>query len=310
MKEKLCFKNVVLPLFTAILVFAFSGCIKQKILVKVKPDGSGTILVSAIYQKKLVEMVDKQMAAQREQFEKQGMNSDAMEKALKDPFFNEDSFKQQAKMFGTDIEYLKAKKVNTSNGRGFIAVYSFKNIEDVKLDIDKLASPGPKFGAQTPSEDSISFKLKKGDVAKLTVTIPKMERTAVDDKDVPKGPTPMTEQEKAQLGGQGAMFGLTGNEQTKEEVLRKMYGDMSLSISLQVEGTLVKSNATYQDAKKKGRCTLFSVDFGTMLEDDTACGRMARNKSANFLEAILVDEKVKGIKLETKPELTVEFKKK
>jgi hypothetical protein len=310
MKTKSCFKNVVFPLLTAVLAFALSGCIKQKILVRVKPDGSGTILVSAMYQKKIVEMVDKQMAVQREQFAKQGMNSEAMDKALKDPFFNEESFKQQAKMFGSDIEYLKAKKVKTSDGRGFIAVYAFKNIEDVKLDIAKLASPASKFGPQTPPEDAVSFKFTKGEVAKLTVTIPKMERASDDDSDDSKGPTPMTEEERAQLAGQGAMFGLTGKEVTKEEVLKKMYSDMSFSIGLQVDGTLVKSNATYQDPKKKGRCTLFSIDFGTVLEDDKSCGRMARNKNPNFLSAILVKEKIQGIKLEEKPEITVEFKKK
>jgi hypothetical protein len=37
---------------------------------------------------------------------------------------------------------------------------------------------------------------------------------------------------------------------------------------------------------------------------------MANNKNTNFLESILVAGEVKGIKLESKPELTLEFKKK
>ena len=310
MKRFFNFRNVVSPLLTAALVLMFSGCIKQKIVVKVKPDGSGTIIISAMYQKAIVEMIDKQMAMQKAQFEKSGMDSAAMDKAMKDPLFNEEQFEKQASMFGTDIEYIKAKKITNASGRGFMAAYAFKNIEDVNLDIDKLITPGPKFGNQEPSEDSITFKFKKGDVSVLTVNIPKRETAAAEDaKDAPKGPTPLTEQEKAQMGGQGAMFGLTGEEQTKEEVIRKMYGDMSMNISLQVVGTLVKSNATYKDPKKKGCCTLFALDFGTMLEDDVACTKMANNKSGNFMEAITASGTAKGMKFESKPKLTLEFKK-
>ena len=308
MSKNFRFGNVVSILLTATVAVVMSGCVKQKILVKVKPDGSGTILVSAVYQKNIVDMVDKQVAAQRAQLEKNGMDTSKLE----DPLFNEKQFEEQAKMFGTDIEYVKAKKVKTASGRGFIAVYKFKSIDDVKLDLNKLVSPGPKFGPQTPGDDSVSFEFTKGDVAKLQVTIPKMDIPEDSDttKELPAS-TPLTEQEKSQLTGpQGAMFGLTGNETTREEVIRKICGDMSISIALQVEGEVVKSNATYKDPKKKGRCTLFAIDFSTMLEDDKTCTRIVNNESPNFIEAIIAEKSVKGIERETKPEITVEFKKK
>ncbi len=306
MNKSFGFGNVVSILLAATVAVVMSGCVKQKILVKVKPDGSGTILVSAVYQKNIVDMVDKQVAAQRAQFEKNGMDTSKIE----DPLFNEKQFEEQAKVFGTDIEYVKAKKIKTSSGRGFIVVYRFKNIEDVKLDLNKLVSPAPKVGAQTPGDESVSFKFTKGDVAKLQVTIPKMKIPEESDtKELPAS-TPLSEQEKAQLAGpQGAMFGLTGNEATREEVIRKMYGDMSISIALQVEGEVVKSNATYKNPKKKGRCTLLSLDFGTILEDDKTCTIIANSKSPKVIEAIIAKENVKGIERETKSEITVEFKK-
>ena len=307
MKMNFCFKNVVVFIITAIVAVVMSGCIKQKILVKVKPDGSGNILLSVVYQKNIVDVIDKQIAEQRAQLEKGEMNSSE----LKDPLFNEAHYKKQAKEFGTDIEYIKAKKIKTASGRGFIAVYKFKNIEDVKLDINKFVSTGPRISYKPPGDDSISFKFTKGDIAKLQVFIPKIDikEEDSDNKDLPVS-TPLTEEDKDGLAEQGAIIGLTGNETTKEEVTRKIYNGMSVNIALQVEGQVVKSNATYKDSKKQGRFTLVSIDFGKVLEDDKICNRVANNPSLNFYEEIMMRKNIKGIERECKPEITVEFKKK
>ena len=312
--KKLTMSGKLVFLFAAAALLV-TGCIKQKILIKVKPDGSGSILVSAMYSKKMVDMFDKQMEKQRARMEAQGMDSSAIDKGMQDPFFNEKELKKQAAKFGEGVEYSKAKKVKNASGRGFMALYTFKNIEDVKIDLKKMTNMMPQFGNQKPSDDdSVSFKLKKGKVAELTVNIPKQETPEVEEgsaeEEVSTEPTPLTDQDKAQMMANGNMFGLSGKEKTKEEVIRKMLGDMAISVQVQVDGTVIKSNATHKDPKKKGRFTLFSVDYGVLLEDDKVCSKMAKSEGgSNPMESLFAKENIKGIEIEKKPTVIVEFKK-
>lgn len=307
------FRLAIATLTSALVLL--TGCIKQKMLIKVKPDGSGNIVVSTMFSKRIVEAFDKQMEKQKEMMASKGMDVSKMAFVQQDPFFNEKQLKKSAVEFGENVEYVKAKKISNATGRGYIAIYSFKNIEDVKLDLKKISSPAPKFGNIQPSDDdSITFSLKKGAVAVLKVNIPQSGKKAeVRKESVKEGvikPTPLSAQERSRMMAQGGMFGLTGKETTKEEVFRKMFADMSIDINLEVVGELIKSNATFKDAKKKNRCTLLAMDFGTLLESDKICSELCNDSTqGNFIEKIITTNGgVKGFKIEAKKEVTVEFK--
>jgi len=304
------FKKMFAVLTTALCgVIIFSGCIKQKMLIKVKPDGSGNIVVSAMFDKNIVESFEKKMKEQLKKMGKAGQSAPEM-----DPFYNVESLKKSAKEFGDNIEYVKSKKINNAKGRGYIAVYSFKNVSDLKLDIKKIASPMPNMGIQQHNQENcITFNLKKdGDLSKLTVKVPQPteeEIKEVNKKPENSNPTPMTDQEKQQMMMQGAMFGLTGNEKTKEEVIRKMFGGMAVDIDLEVEGELVKTNASMKDAKKANRVTLLELDYRKMLKQDWLCTKISDNESGNIFEKLSAI-KADGVAIENKPEITLEFKSK
>lgn len=308
-------KLVLSVLVASVMVF-LTGCIKQKILIKVKPDGSGNIVVSTMFNKDIVTAVEKQMEEQKKQMAAQGMNMSNMPE--RDMFFDEKQIKRAASKYGDEVEYVRAKKINNASGRGYIAVYSFANIDNLKLDLKEVSSPMPQMGMRNTDEaNAVTFKLTKGEVAKLKIKIPQKGKDATvetaSEKEEEIKPTPLTEREKAQMmGPQGSMFGLTGKETTKEEVMRKMFGGMSVDIDVEPVGTVVKSNATFQDPKKKNRFTIFAIDFGTLLESDKMCSKMVKDKPGNnFFEEIIDTKKnVKGIKIEEKPEVTVEFKAK
>jgi hypothetical protein len=311
--KRACIIKLAILILTATAMLALSGCIKQKMVVKVKPDGTGNIIVSMMFDQNIVKSIEKQQEERRKQMEEKGMDDSMMAQMLKDPFFNEEQIKRGAKRFGENVEYVKAKKIKNASGRGYIAIYAFSNINDLKLDLAQLGSPMPQFGNQQPGDDSVSFVLTKGDVTKLKVTIPKAEKEATTEKikeeEVVK-PTPLGKREKAQMTSQGVMFGLTGKETTKEEVFRKMYGSMSITIDLEVVGKLIKSDATFKNPKKKNRCTLFVLDFNTLLESDKICSKVVNDqRGQEFLkEMITTKAKVKGLKIEEKSEITLEFK--
>jgi len=287
-------------------VIIFSGCIKQKTLIKLNPDGSGNIVVSAIYNKQIVDQVEAKM---KDQKEKMGNNSPDM-----DPFYNVDMLKRDAKKYGDGVEYVKSKKVNNEKGRGYIAIYSFAKISDVKLDLKTICSPMPTFGAPNSSDDEcITFNLSKDkDLSKLTVKIPQpteKEKTEINKKPENDSLTPMTDEEKQKMMMQGAIFGLTGKEKTKEEVIRKMFGGMSIDIDLEIKGKIEKSTASFNNPKKKNRIKLIEIDYAKLLKPNWLCSKIANDKSGETfsnLPALNAD----GVKIERKPEITLEFKAK
>ena len=140
--------------------------------------------------------------------------------------------------------------------------------------------------------------------------IPHAASSADADDEEDYAPTPLVDHEKAQLMQTGKMFGLTGKETTKDEVIRKIFTGMTIKIQLQISGTMVKSTATYKDAKKKNRCTLLAMDFSTMLKSDRVCSKLAKMDTPDMAELINRASKIDGIMFEQKPEITLEFKKK
>jgi hypothetical protein len=76
----------------ATILFVVTGCIKQKMLIKVKPDGSGNIVVRAMFNKNIVESFEKKMKEQLKKMGKAGQNAPEM-----DPFYNVESLKKISK---------------------------------------------------------------------------------------------------------------------------------------------------------------------------------------------------------------------
>ena len=302
----------------SMLMLFVTGCIKQKVLVKVKPDGTGNIVVSAMFDKKVVESFNKTMEVQKEKMAASGMDTGSMGDF--DPFYNEDLLKRQADNFGENITFVKAKKIKNKTGRGYIAIYAFKNIEDVKINLGKASNPMPSMGPNTSSDkDTINFKFKKDKFSTLTVNIPQADKELkVEEAELLKGdkekikPTLLTAEEKAQMMSQGAMFGLTGKETTKEEIIKKMFNGLSVKIELQVDGKLIKSDATYQSKKNKNRCTLYSMDFGKLLQSDVICSKLSSDKmqGGEIMKKISKMDSLEGVTLEKKKEITLEFESK
>ncbi len=307
MQKKSLFTKLATCTLALTILISMAGCVKKKIIVKVNPDGSGQIVLSNMFSKNVVEAVEKQLAEQKKKMIAAGMDTSAFDKQLKDPFFNKDQIKMNAKLFGENIEFVKAKKLVKPSGSGYIALFSFKNIEDVKLDMKGILSLYPNQTADT--DNSISFKFTKGDIAKLQVMIPH-EASSTDTADEDYAPTLLTDQEKAQMMQNGKMFGLTGKETTKDEIIRKMMAGVTIKVQLQVSGKMVKSTATYKDAKKKNRCTLLAMDFSTILKSDRICSKLAKTNQPDMLKLINQASTIDGITFEQKPEITLEFKKK
>ncbi|MBT3380144.1 MAG: hypothetical protein HN742_15450 [Lentisphaerae bacterium] len=166
------------------VLFTTAGCMKNKVRIRVNPDGSGAIVVSQVVSAETAAMVEqsiKQMQAQFGGMEGGGAISMGMPE---DPFYNEKQLKSQASRFGLGVTFVKAKKVDGEKGRGSIALYTFEDINDVYIDIDmeslgQNAASGAMSGAgdaPTPEkgDQAIEFAFTEGETNTLKITVPPM----------------------------------------------------------------------------------------------------------------------------------------
>lgn len=306
------------------LSLLLSGCIKSKVVMKVKKDGSGDIVVTNIFSKESVAMYDIQMKQIRES------GGGAEEKiTMKDPFYDEERIRKDAKKFGPDVQFVKAIEYDKDGCRGYIAQYSFPDVNKVNLGLKNKAfepempiAPEPE-GAELDqadkAKDSFIFKFEKGDTSKLKIIAPpipekKAEATAPAEKaeakaDVPEVQTPEDKAQAQQLMANGNPLGLTGNE-TQEQFARKMFSGMRITVSVEVEGTDVKSNATYKTGDKSSRCTLFDMDMDRLMEIPSFMKKMmgGAGPGEELLQIYSSVPENPGFIIEKNKETVVEFK--
>lgn len=188
-------RSALLPVFMLAAVF-ICGCIKNRTVVQVNKDGSGKIVVTRVFSKETVEMTNAQMAEMKKQMESRAsFGMDMARNTPKDPFFNEKAIKKDAKKYGPLVKFVKARKIDSGGSQGYVAVYSFKDVNDVFLNMEKMGEDLSRGGMQmdyysgredseSEDEDSgqtvergenvIEFKLVKGEPAKLQVSLPEM----------------------------------------------------------------------------------------------------------------------------------------
>jgi hypothetical protein len=248
------------------------GCVDDSTVITVNPDGSGTIEKTIIVSKNLVKFImDSGMA--------QG-NEATVEKNL----LNENSLKLQAGKMGQDVSFVSAQKISADKGNGYKAVYSFKDISKVKLEM----SPAGDIAMQNPSgtqsaPEYITFAFAKGAPASLTIASPKPKAAAAQQQ----------QQQYTQKELDDFMT-----------TMRPLYADLRIQMSITVKGKIAETNATYVSGST---VTLADLDFSKILADDAAFKKLASSQTQSVSEAMAMVKAVPGVKLETKDSVTVKF---
>jgi hypothetical protein len=190
-------------------MFLLSGCIQVERIVKLKPDGTGTIEETVLIPKAALATLQ-QMAG--------GAGGKQMD------LFDEAKLKQEAAKMGEGVTYVSGKKLSSDAGEGFTAVYAFTDVNKLKLDQNLADSvPGPTSGPdQNRKAEPVVFHFTKGSPSELTVTMP-----APEFKPKTAKPDAMDD---------GAM-----------QMMQQMLKDMKMTFAVEMQGTISETNATYRD---------------------------------------------------------------
>ena len=269
-------------LLSLILIPTLVSCIEESKVIKLKRDGSGTIVVTTTINAGKIAMI-RQMTGEM------GQSFGGQEQQKEPWFLIEQGEKNKASEYGK-VTFVSAEKIKTAEVEGIKATYAFADITEVKSGL-KPAGPKPQMGDPQqkvpPEEIFFRFATNRDGTAVLTVFTPEQSPERPEKKEEKK-----TKNKQA------------GNDEL--EMLKEMLGGFKSSVSIEVEGKIVKTNGAYVDGSK---VTLFEIDFDQLLSNPEKLNELMAVSPAVPLETakkILKD--VTGAKVHLESELTIEFK--
>ena len=255
------------------------ACFGAAVLIKVKGDGSGTV-------EKALTMNPATIAEMGVM--KTGADPTKMtdQELLSGPF-NPETLKAEAARMGEGVTFVSATPIREKDKLGVKAVFAFKDVNTLKVNQKPLTPVGPEV-EQSP-EDDLKFTLtKQGGNAVLTLKTKPMDLKSGASKKPKETPAP----------------GMDAMAKGMMDMMKPMLKGLRITISVEVDGTVVKTNSQYAAGN---RVTYLDLDMSALLADQKALqafedveGSVEQQKAAL--------SKVKGMKVHLEPEMVVEFK--
>jgi hypothetical protein len=191
---------------------------------------------------------------------------------------------------GKGVTYRGGKKAETPDYSGYTATYAFKDINTLKLSQQSGAPTGNNEAKSLP----LNFRFKKGPTATLTILQPKTEPSGIAAA-VPDGePAP-----RADIPPR------MSDEKTKE--LMEMFMGMKFALAVEVNGTILSTNATHRDGN---RVTIVDFDLGKLGNaSPEELEKLSQMKSGSLEEAKELAKNIPGVAFDLNEKVTVVFEK-
>lgn len=269
-----------LKIFSTILIASIllSGCLKVRTLVNVNQDGTGTIEETILMKSEFVNMM-KEFADQ--------MNTDGSKKDFS--LFDKDELAKKSSDYGKGVTFQSGKLIKEKNFEGFSAIYSFKDINQLKLNPDPEEKMDFGFGGDeekpTPEINSLlTFKFSKGHPSNIVMKFPKSffeDDSSGENSDTEETAPP-------------------GNDAKMKELL----ADMEMDLSINFNGQIKETNASLVEGSK---VTLIHFDFGEILKHEEAFNKLGKHKPKSIEEFKELTKDIKGMKIEFNDEIFIKF---
>jgi len=272
-------KKIKFVLAGLITLTLFSGCLQVATKVNLNQDGSGTIEETVLMKTEFIDMMREFIVA---------FDSSKTEEFN---MFNEDRLKSRVSDFGEGVKYVSGESFSTDGYEGFKALYSFTDINNIKL------NPSPEnkvpFGEDaTESEDTmvnndfIKFKFSKGNPALLEVDFPKPEDNGSSDME------DTSEYEDSTFQNQ------------ELEKITDMFNGLKISAIINFNNNIDETDASFVEGNT---VTLLEVDFTELIKNKEVMKNLEKKKPESMEEFKEVVGDAKGIKIEFKDKITVKF---
>ncbi len=266
-------------IIAVLLVLFLTGCVDTSTIVKVNRDGSGTIEETVIISLGFLQLM-------------QGMSGEAAEPAEAIDMLDEDELKEKAGQIGEGVALVSAESIKTDSGTGYKAIYSFKDINKIRINqnpAENVPTRGPGGPDAEETGEFITFSFKKGSTSTLNIFKPREELAA----------------EKGQANENTAGATDPAADPGMLEMMRQIYQDMRISMAVEVKGSIIDTNALYREGS---RITIMELDFAKLLENEEQFQKLARANPDTLEETKELFKDIPGMKVELQDTLKITFR--
>jgi len=284
-------KTLIVCAMAGLMALMIGGCVQTEIVLKIKPDGTGTIEETVL----MNQMVMTQMGAMFSQMG-DGELEISGEPGGMPELFDEEKLKERALKMGEGVRYVSGKPVQNDQFSGYKAVYAFSDINTLQIDENPgsrmpMDMPGEEAGMDMNSgEEWLRFQFVKGHPARLVIRRP--ESDEVIEQEVEEAESEADESmETGDMEGMGDMMGM-------------FFKDMKMRIVIDVQGQIVKTNATHREGSE---ITLMELDFGKIMENPEKFQQLSRAKPKTMAETAEMVRDIPGIKVDMNEQMEIVF---
>jgi hypothetical protein len=277
-------KNIVKIVGALLVSLGLAGCFQVDQVISLSPDGSGTLEETFM----ISNMIAGSMSALSD-----GMGGQSEAAANKDKtpppqqsMFKEEDIKKKAESYGQGVRFVKMERITNQQFEGYKAVYSFSDINSVRLDQVNPGMPGQTPQASDPPAKGTTFVFTPGKTAKLVVKQSKKELSPTGTE--PDKTVSVTETDPEQLA-----------------MMRQMFNGLRVSTKLVINGKVINSNATHRNGST---IILAEIDFNKILDKPELLAKMAAIPPGDQSAAMEMMKKLPGMKIDMNEELLVSFK--
>ena len=263
--------------------FLLSGCIEVNTTIKINADGSGTVEERVLMSGEIINMIKEFSSS----FDSSGT-------AEEFTLFNETELKDKAVEMGKGVQYISGSKITEDGKEGYKAVYSFKDINTLRLDQNPTSliheSPGMEMAME--EKEYIAFSFIKGIPSEVIINMP-----------VSEGEDEM-EEEFAEADSIEVEVDSIDADTTGLSEVKYIMKDLSLSLMIQVDGAISSTNATYVEGSN---VTIFSINFLELLKNAEKFKQIEKSIPQNFQQVKDILKGIPGIRIEVNNPVSIKF---
>lgn len=265
-------KHLLLLLFLLLL----TSCFNQETRVKLKSDGTGTLLSTVYFSESVMQMLSA-LDEESESGDKMDFQASIVEEASH-------SGKQFAQNAGENLSFSSAKSLSDENGTGYQLTFTFQNIGELVVPLSAMDST---FNPETTT-DVVRFSSPKSSKVKVILNDEKTNKSNSSVKEESETPKDTTSE---------------ADKETQREMMKSMFKGLRFTMLIEIEDKDFKTTATHVE---KNIITVFDINYDAMVESPETFDILADSKS--FLgDNIKSLNKIPGIKVEPQNSFTIKF---
>jgi hypothetical protein len=276
-------KNIMKLIALLLVSSGLAGCFQVDQVITLAPDGSGTVEEMFMVSRKISESMAALAGGMGEQ---PGTDGNDKSPPKEQSFFKDDEIKKRAESYGTDVRFVRMERLADKQFEGYKAVYSFKNINTLRLDQGNPGMPKQAGQGSESTSKGTEFVFTPGKTATLVVKQQKKNVSAGGD--TPAVVTPEKETNAEELA-----------------MVRQMFEGLRISTTLVIKGKVIDSNATHRTGST---IIMAEVDFGKILDKPELLAKMAAVQPGDQAAAMEMIKKIPGMKFDMNDELRVSFR--